>query len=141
MTTMRNERGRTRIPWASGDQQTVSGSGAHLLCGDGCSSRHGRRVNDYHALQFSLNKRLARGLQFLSVIRSPETEEEVAYVDRLLVLQDVRTAGEHAAAGAIRSVQPVQHTWFGAPNVNVTNAAFGTVTPTQANDPRTSSSG
>ena len=26
--------------------------------------------------------------------------------------------------------------WFGAPNVNVTNAAFGTVTPTQANDPR-----
>jgi hypothetical protein len=31
--------------------------------------------------------------------------------------------------------------WFGAPNVNVTNAAFGTVTPTQANDPRTSSSG
>ena len=26
--------------------------------------------------------------------------------------------------------------WFGAPNINVTNAAFGTVTPTQANDPR-----
>jgi hypothetical protein len=26
--------------------------------------------------------------------------------------------------------------WFGAPNTNVTNAAFGTVAPTQANDPR-----
>jgi hypothetical protein len=26
--------------------------------------------------------------------------------------------------------------WFGAPNTNVTNAAFGVVTPTQANDPR-----
>jgi hypothetical protein len=26
--------------------------------------------------------------------------------------------------------------WFGAPNVTATNAAFGTVTPTQANDPR-----
>ena len=26
--------------------------------------------------------------------------------------------------------------WFGAPNTNVTNAAFGQVTPTQANDPR-----
>ena len=26
--------------------------------------------------------------------------------------------------------------WFGAPNTNVTAAAFGTVTPTQANDPR-----
>ena len=27
-------------------------------------------------------------------------------------------------------------TWFGAPNTNVTAAAFGTVAPTQANDPR-----
>jgi hypothetical protein len=26
--------------------------------------------------------------------------------------------------------------WFGAPNTNVTQPAFGTVTPTQANDPR-----
>jgi hypothetical protein len=26
--------------------------------------------------------------------------------------------------------------WFGAPNTNVTNAGFGRVTPTQANDPR-----
>ena len=26
--------------------------------------------------------------------------------------------------------------WFGAPNTNVTNAAFGTVAPTQVNDPR-----
>ena len=26
--------------------------------------------------------------------------------------------------------------WFGAPNTTVTNAAFGVVTPTQANDPR-----
>ena len=27
--------------------------------------------------------------------------------------------------------------WFGAPNTAVNNAAFGTVAPTQANDPRT----
>ena len=26
--------------------------------------------------------------------------------------------------------------WFPAPNVTATNAAFGQVTPTQANDPR-----
>jgi len=26
--------------------------------------------------------------------------------------------------------------WFGAPNTNVTNAAFGTIAPNQANDPR-----
>ena len=38
-------------------------------------------VNDYNALQLSLNKRLARGLQFLVSYTFSRTEEEVAYLN------------------------------------------------------------